>query len=251
MSVWPRHSLRLPRRDEDEPSDRNEAALAPDRFGMRLLPKLVLVVCLLPGATPMALALEWKTLSQTVNTTPFQAPQDIVFEFRNNTAQSLTITDLQTNCDCLAVQANQKTYAPAASGSIKARFTIGDRAGPYERSITVLTDESTTPIRLHVRVVVPEVCTVTPRSVNWPLLGPVQEQVVELRPTFGVEILFAEAQSTNEAFLARLETIEPGRHYRLHLVPRSTAEPASAAIRVFGREKSGHDIVVSAYANIQ
>jgi hypothetical protein len=87
--------------------------------------------------------------------------------------------------------------------------------------------------------------------VSWPIQGQVHEIVVELRPTFGLEIVFAEAQSTHEAFQARLETVEAGRYYRLHLLPRSTVEPASAAIRVFGREKTGHDIVVSAYASVQ
>ena len=45
--------------------------------------------------------------------------------------------------------------------------------------------------------------------------------------------------------------MEPGKRYRLHLKPRSTALSASAAIRVTGREKAGHDVIISAYASIQ
>ena len=225
--------------------------LAPDRSGMKFLRMPLLVVCLLPGLAPLALALEWKAQSQTVATTPFQATQDIVFEFRNNSAQTVTITDLQTNCECLEAQADQKSYAPATAGTIKARFTVGDRSGPYERSITVVTDEATSPIRLQVRIEVPEICSLTPRSVRWDIQAPTEGKVIELRPAFGLEISFTEAQSTNAAFAARLETVEPGRLYRVHLAPRSTAEPASAAIRIFGREKTGHDVVVSAYASVQ
>jgi Protein of unknown function (DUF1573) len=218
---------------------------------MKFFPRLVLLAPLLPWLAPMALALEWKTQSQTVATAPFQAAQDIVFEFRNNSAQTVSITDLQTNCDCLEAQADQKSYAPATAGTIKARFTVGDRAGPYERSITVVTDEATGPIRLQVRIEVPDICSITPRSVSWALQAPSDEQVVELRPTGNLEINFTAALSTTGAFQARLETVEPGRHYRLHLVPRGTAEPASAAIRIFGRERTGHDVVVSAYATVQ
>jgi hypothetical protein len=187
-----------------------------------------------------------------VTTAPFQKTQDVVFEFRNAGSKPVTLLDLQTNCDCLDVTADQSAaYAPGASGTIKARFTIGDRSGLYERLITVVTDEATAPVRLVVRIEVPEIAEFAPRSVSWKLQETAGEKTLELASASGLEINFAEAQPTNDAFGARLETVEPGKHYRLHLTPRSTASPASAAIRVSGREKSGHDVVVSAYASVQ
>ncbi|MEI6106613.1 MAG: DUF1573 domain-containing protein [Opitutae bacterium] len=218
---------------------------------MKIWPKLLLLAPALLVLANLAQALEWKAQHQSVTTAPFQLTSDIVFEFRNNTPRPVAIVSLQTNCDCLAAQADQSTYAPGATGTIKARFTIGDRSGPYERSITVVTNEAGSPVKLHVHIEVPEIYTLTPRSVSWTRQAQIQEQVVELRPAPGLEISFTEARPTNEAFQARLETVKPGRLYRLHLVPRSTAEPASAAIRIFGREKSGHDVVVSAYADVQ
>jgi hypothetical protein len=195
--------------------------------------------------------LQWNTDTLTVATTPFQQTQDVVFEFTNTSAKPVALVDLQTNCDCLDVSADQPTYAPGARGVLKARFTIGDRAGLYERLITVVTDESPKPVRLVVRIEVPETATASPRSVQWTVNEPPAAKTVELAPAPGLEINFAEAQATNDAFAARLETLEPGRRYRLHLTPRTTAAPASAAIRVLGREKSGRDVVVSAYASVQ
>lgn len=196
-------------------------------------------------------ALEWKTHTLTVATAPFQKTQDVVFEFTNTGSKPVALVDLQTNCDCLDVSADQQTYAPGAGGILKARFTVGDRSGLYERLILVVTDESPTPVRLLVRIEVPEAATISPGSVSWRLNETTIEKSVDLATAPGLEINFADAQATNEAFGTRLETVEPGRRYRLHLTPRSTAAPASAAIRVFGREKSGRDIVVSAYANVQ
>ena len=117
--------------------------------------------------------------------------------------------------------------------------------------MTVVTDESPDPVRLVMKIEVPEIATVTPRNVDWKVADSTAEKVVEVTSAQGLEINFTEAQATNDAFTARLETVEAGKRYRLHLKPRSTAEPASAAIRVFGREKTGHDVVVSAYASIQ
>ena len=198
---------------------------------------------------PMA-ALEWKTETLAATTTPFQKTQDVVFEFKNTGPKPVTLLDLQTNCDCLDVTADGRTYLPGAAGTIKARFTIGDRAGLYERLVTVVTDESPTPVRLLLRIDVPEVAEVAPRNVSWKLNEAATEKTVEFTSNAGLEITFTEAQATNDAFTTRLETIEPGKHYRLHLAPRSTALSASAAVRVFGRDKTGHDVVVSAYASI-
>lgn len=210
------------------------------------LPLLLAAALALPCA-----ALEWKTDNLTVATVPFQKTQDAVFEFKNTGTKPVTLLDLQTNCDCLDAKASGKTFMPGATGTIKASFTIGERAGRYERLITLVIDEAPEPVRLLLRIDVPEVATVTPRSVSWKLGEPGGEKVVEFSSAPGVEINFTEAQATNDAFTARLEAVEPGRHYRLHLQPRSTAVSASAAIRVFGRETTGHDVVVSAYASIQ
>ena len=196
-------------------------------------------------------ALEWKTNTLTLATVPFQKNQDVVFEFKNTGPKPVTLLDLQTNCDCLDATVDGKIYLSGAAGTIKARFTIGDRAGFYERLITLVTDESPVPVRLLVRIEVPDIASVSPRSVSWKLNAAAGEKTVELAPTPGLEINFTDAQATNDAFTARLETIEPGKRYRLHLKPRSTALSASTAVRVFGREKAGHDVVVSAYASIQ
>ena len=123
--------------------------------------------------------------------------------------------------------------------------------GLYERVVTLVTDESAEPVHLLVKFEVPDLATVAPRSVDWQPNDTAGEKIIELNVATGLEITFAEAQPTNDAFTARLEAVAAGSHYRLHLKPRSTAQPASAAIRIFGREKSGHDVVVSAYATVQ
>lgn len=211
----------------------------------RLLPALLATLAL------PAVALEWKTGTITVATVPFQQTQDVVFEFRNTGTKPVALLDIQTNCDCLDASADREVCAPGARGTIKARFTVGDHAGLYERLIMVVTDEAPAPVRLMVRFEVPEIAGVTPRSISWQVNGGAGEKIVELALAPGVEVNFADAVATNEAFSIRLEAIEPGRRYRLRVTPRNTAVPTSAAIRVSGREKSGRDVVVSAYASIQ
>jgi hypothetical protein len=202
------------------------------------------------AALPCA-ALEWKVLEQSIATAPFQETQDVEFEFKNTGSKPVAILDLQTNCDCLEATGDKGTYAPGETGRIKARFTLGDHAGLYERVITVVTDDADAPTRLKLKIVVPEVFAITPRSVQWPLNHAVTVQTVDLTPAPGLELNFTDAQATNKAFTASLEVVQPGKRYRIAIQPRSTAEPASAAIRVFGRDQAGHPVVASAYATVQ
>jgi hypothetical protein len=205
---------------------------------------------LFASASQLGLALEWKTQTLTYQTTPFQKTQEVSFEFKNAGEATVTLLDVQTNCDCLETVVGEKTYAPGAKGNINAIFRIGERAGITERVISVITDESPEPVRLTVRIEVPEIASILPRSVQWRVDEEHTEKIIELKPASGLEIQFTSAQSTNADFTAQLESVEPGSHYRVVLKPTSTAQPTSAAIRIFGREKSGRDIIVSAYVSV-
>jgi hypothetical protein len=216
-------------------------------FWRYLVSSLVTLLSLATSAT----ALDWKSTTQSVATAPFQTTQDAVFAFHNKSSKPVTIRDVQTSCDCLEATSDRKLYQPGESGEIRARFTVGDRIGLYERVVTVVTDEPGDPVRLLLQIEVPEVATLAPRSVAWKKDEPAAEKTVELTAAPGLEIVFADAQATNDAFTVRLETVEAGRHYRLHLKARDTKQPISAAIRVFGKEKSGHNVVVSAYTNVE
>jgi hypothetical protein len=202
-------------------------------------------------ATLGGFALEWKTQTLTFTTAPFQVTQEAVFPFTNTGTKPVRILDVESNCDCLNAAADRPVYAPGESGVIKTNFTVGDRLGLYERRIKIVTDESPEPVRLLVRIEVPELVTLTPRSVAWQLNEAAAEKAVELAVIPGVKIEFTRVQPTSGDFDARLETIEAGRRYRVHLRPPATAQPANAAFRIFGRAASGQDIVVSAYGNVR
>jgi hypothetical protein len=194
-------------------------------------------------------ALTWTTRTITVNTVPFQTTQDATFEFQNTSDRPVTISDLQTTCECLTVATDQKTYAPGARGVLTGKFTVGDRHGLYQRAITVLTDESDTPTRLVLEINVPMLATLTPQTLVWKLAEPPTEKSIDVKPAEGLTIEFTTVEATNDSFTARLETVVAGQHYRLHVKPVRAGEDANAALRLYGRAKSGQDVLVSAYAN--
>ncbi|MBL9215854.1 MAG: DUF1573 domain-containing protein [Opitutaceae bacterium] len=215
-------------------------------------PRRLWILPLLCAAAQPLLALDWEARTQTLAPAPFQLTQDVRFAFRNSGSRPVTILDLATNCDCLEAVSDRRTYAPGTAGVITARFTVGDRFGLYERFISVTTDEQAQPVRLTVRIQVPEVATLAPRTVTWQRGGPADERTVLIQVAEGIRIEFTETSVTTPTFTAHLVPREAGRSYVLAVKPAAgTVDAASAAIRVFGRAASGQPVVVSAYANVE
>lgn len=196
-------------------------------------------------------ALEWKTRTHDFTMAPFQTTQEAVFHFTNNGDRPVRILEVESNCDCLIAGADQQVYAPGTTGVIRASFTIGDRLGIYERRIKVVTDESPEPVRLQVRIEVPELVVVNPRSLAWKINEPATEKSVDLEVIPGLQINFTRVEATSNDFAARLETVEIGRRYRIFIRPPATNQPANAAIRIFGQAESKQPVVVSAYGNVR
>ncbi len=121
----------------------------------------------------------------------------------------------------------------------------------YERTITVTTDDAKEPVHLRVQLDVPELATLTPRSVDWKLNSPATEQVIEIRIADGLELTVSSVLPTSGLFNSRLETLEAGHHYRLYLAPQNTHEATNAAFRIYAKTKTGQDIVLSAYGNVR
>jgi Protein of unknown function (DUF1573) len=217
---------------------------------MTFNPRTALGFAIAPFLAVSAIALEWKTETQTATTAPFQNELVVVYAFTNKSEKTVAIREIETSCSCLKADADQKTYAPGASGTLTAKFAVGDRGGSYERSVTVNTDEQNGPTHLLLKVEVPEIGLVTPRSVEWKLNEDPTEKTVEVNALSDLEIVFTSAQATSDAYSIRLEPVKDGRLYRLHIKPNSTVKPVSAAVRLYGREKSGHDVLLSAYASV-
>jgi len=196
-------------------------------------------------------ALTWSNTAISGTSKPLQKTIDVAFPFRNTGATPVTIRDVQTNCDCLVAGADQKTYAPGQSGLVVARFAVGERTGAYERRITVATDDSPDAQRLFVHIEVPELASLSNKVREWNVGGIPTEQAVEIVVTDSIKIDFTDTLVSANTFRARLETVEPGRRYRVHITPANTAEAASAAVRVIGTAVTGERIVVSAYANVR
>ena len=202
-------------------------------------------------ATPGALALEWQTQHQSVKAAPLQRTAETSFAFTNTSDRPVTITSVDTSCDCTEAKPSAKTFAPGASGTIAAHFSLSGAAGILQRTIIVGTDEGQPATALTVELDVPEIAQLTPRSVEWKLGNAATEATIEIEVVNGVELTISDVKPTSDAFTHRLEVVAAGRHFRLHLAPRDASKPANAAFRLYAKAATGEDLVFSAYANVR
>jgi len=202
-------------------------------------------------SSPLAQGLEWKTTHVELSAAPLQRTAATEFEFANHGDKPVTIERVDVSCDCTEAEPSAKVVAPGARGTISVKFTLGDLFGSYQRMVYVKTDEKADPTLLSVQLTVPDVAKLTPRSVEWKLGTPASEQSVDIAVTPGLELNVQNVQTTSQQFSYRLETLEPGKRFRLFLRPTSTQAPVNAAIRVYTKTPSGRDLVLSAYANVR
>ncbi|MFI5337689.1 MAG: DUF1573 domain-containing protein, partial [Opitutales bacterium] len=126
------------------------------------IPLLWLLLAFTVIAPATARALEWTKLTATAVTTPFQKSLVLTFPFRNRTAAPALIRDIQTNCDCINAVTDKPSYAPGEPGVLTATFTVGERYGRYERTITVTSSDNPAPVKLTAVIESPELALLTP-----------------------------------------------------------------------------------------
>ncbi|MEJ1971627.1 MAG: DUF1573 domain-containing protein [Lacunisphaera sp.] len=211
---------------------------------------LTLLFAAILVALPAA-ALEWKTTQLSIKAAPLQRTAKATFDFTNTDAKTVTITGVDTSCDCLEARPSAKTFAPGAHGTIDAHFSFGGSYGTLHRMIIVSTDDGQSPAALSVELQIPEIAQLTPRSVDWKLGGSGGEQTVEIEAVAGVALTIHDVQPTSDAFNHRLEVVKAGRSYRLHLSPKDPAKLANAAFRLFAKAGDGEELIFSAYANVR
>jgi Protein of unknown function (DUF1573) len=181
-----------------------------------------------------ALGLDWEKDVIEVSTSPEQTELRAEFPFRNRTGRTVTITAVATSCGCTTAALEKKTYRTGENGRVAAIFSVGDRTGLQEKTITVKTDVpgEDEPKELLLRINVVAYLAFAPHALFWKTAEPAVEKTITCTALLSSDITLADALSNNPAMIARIEVVEPGRKYLLHLRPQTTDRPLAATVRM-------------------
>lgn len=170
------------------------------------------------------------------------APSDALtvtadFSFKNTSDKPVSIANTDSGCSCLSVQVSggKLKYAPGESGVIRATFEMGNFSGTVDKVIALWLDSD--PLdkpsqTLTVRVHIPVLVALEPKTVKWELNGKPDPQVVQIRMAEGEVIRVLSVKSSSSGFSFDLKTLEEGRKYDLVVTPLAINAPTLAVVRI-------------------
>jgi uncharacterized protein DUF1573 len=177
-------------------------------------------------------ALEWTTTEARLAAKPGELELFAEFPFVNRSGKPVTIESAESDCDCTLPEVEPRTYAPQAAGKVKVRVRVGMNQGREEKHITVAVRGAAKPDILTVRIDIPEVLRIEPRSLSWAAGKEADTKAIEIKVVSPQPVHVRTARSTNNSFETRLETVADGNLYRIHIKPRESATPKSSQVLI-------------------
>lgn len=205
------------------------------------------------AAAARAAGLTWISDSLYATAGPEQAAVHLEFPFVNRSDRAITITSVTPGCGCTNAFSDRSTYAPGDAGTVQAIFTVGDRTGLQDKVIAVRTDapgeEEPKELSLHIRVAA--YLSFAPHAVFWKIGEAPVEKTILCSAEQANAITLAAANPDDAAIIARIETLKPGRRYRLHLRPTSTARSLSVPVRLHFEIAGAKPRIFDAFAYVE
>src|SRR6266446_1524453 len=137
--------------------------------------------CSKKSARPNPGILQWKSTDAHLVAKPGELELFADFPFVNQTGNTITITSVESDCECTLPQLDEKTYAPKASGIVKVKIRVGMNQGKEEKHIKVAITGASKPDILTLRFEIPEVLRIEPRALSWDLGKEAEAKSIEIQ----------------------------------------------------------------------
>lgn len=201
------------------------------------------------------------TFEETIIEVLAAPDQDMVtadFVFKSTGDTPAVIKRYDAPCSCLEAQISdggRLTWAAGEEGTVRGLFKVGNFRGTVDKQITLLMADGQRH-DLTVRMTMPELIKIEPKTLKWVEGGPLEKQSFDLTVSEDFPIKILNVSATNkEKFPFELETVEEGKSYRLHVTPTDTSTRGFGLLRIatdsqFKKHKSYQAYVVVTKASL-
>ena len=218
--------------------------------------KAILLISIALGAFLHAAGLEF-----TESLKEIHAPADVDkvtadFEFTNRSGKPVRVVKYDAACSCMAVtiRDSKLKYAPGESGMIRAVFEMGNFSGTVDKVVALWLDDDPVDkpsVTLTVRVHIPVLVALEPKTLKWELNGNAAPQVIRITMNDTTPIRVTNVTSTTTAFKPELKTIVEGKSYELWITPMSIQTPGLGILRVETDSKNQKQRLQQAFAVVR
>jgi hypothetical protein len=162
------------------------------------------------------------------------------FSFENKGAETVKIARYESTCTCMSVQINQGgklEYAAGEKGILRAHFDMENFTGAVDKNVVLWLEgdsESEPSFVLVVRVIIPVLVDIQPRTLEWNGPGPWETKMMKIRMNHSEPIQITRATLNNPCYAYELKTVEAGKEYDLIITPlvKPDVAPGMAVIHI-------------------
>lgn len=165
-----------------------------------------------------------------------------LFPFENKSKGTVTIDRYESGCSCIGVEVSggKMAYAPGEKGVVRATFDIGNFRGEVNKPIQVWLkgDAAATPsIGLNVKVFVPVLVEIQPKTLRWVIGAPVETQTFHLKVVHNEPIKVVSAEGGAGKYEVKLITIKEGESYDVQVTPLDLSQPGIGMFQILTDSK--------------
>lgn len=199
--------------------------------------KFAIGIWLALTAFSQAAGLEFAKLLKEVNAAADVSTVTTDFEFKNTGDKAVTIAKTDPGCSCLKVEISggKLKYAPGESGVVRTTFDMGNFSGTVDKMVALWIDDDPADkpsMTLTVRVHIPVLVALEPKTVKWNLGGKPEPQTIQIRMAEGKSIHVTGVKSSSPAFACELKALEEGKKYDLIVTPQDMNAPGISVFRI-------------------
>jgi len=201
------------------------------------------------------LAFESKTVEITVGAEADSTT--ITFPFENKSKETIEIAKHASPCGCMSTsfKDDRMTYPPGAKGELTAVFKVGNFYGTVEKQVMVWLKDGAEgkrlPVTLTANITIPELITITPRTLNWNTGEAIEPKSCRIVVTHEKPIRINSLSCTNNNFGTELKTVREGMEYELVVTPRDAFDTSFAILKISTDCKVPRYRFIQAFANIR
>jgi hypothetical protein len=209
-----------------------------------------------PVAAPAKTALSFPETLKEIHAAVDAKSVTVDFDFTNRSGVAVDVSRYDSACSCMGVQikGGKLHYEPGESGVVRTIFEVGNFSGTVDKLATIWIKgepEENPSIRLTIRVVIPVLVELSPRTVQWEIGKNAQPQVIHITMHDDKPVKVLGVTSSSPAFRHALKTIEEGKKYDLEITPETPLQLGLGLYRVETDSPYARFKVVQCFATVR
>ena len=207
-----------------------------------------LFLCISSGAQAQ---LAWEKTEIELNPAAGTDSVEATFKYENKGTTTVNIKAVRTSCGCTTAALKKNDVAPGEKGEIVATFKAGDRTGPQMKTVTVDSDDPTSPqTTLTLKANIAQLLDLQPAFVFWQANEDPKPKTIVAKAGKGVTIKSLEVTSSTPDFTTKVEPGSTAGEFRIVVLPKETGHQATAELTIKPDKGAGEGKLFKASARV-